>query len=94
MRIYSVVYDNEDLHVVDALVYAEDLSTNGTYWNGSLIGRGCGGFLLSHDDQLKLGHDIILRFEAPDSTVNSEHFDSVQETEMLVGLAQPRKIFS
>ena len=58
LRIYSVVYDNDNPEEVDVLVYAEDLSSNGTYWNGSLIGRGNGGFLLSQDDKLKLAPNI------------------------------------
>ena len=84
LRIYSVVYDNDNPKEVDVLVYAEDLSSNGTYWNGSLVGRGNGGFLLSQDDKLKLAPNVFLDFQASNSLTNVEHFDSTQEVEMTV----------
>jgi hypothetical protein len=79
------VYDNETSEdEVDILVYAEDLSRNGTYWNGSLIGKDSGGFLLSHDDKLKLAPDVFLEFQAYPQPSSVEHFDEVQEVEMAV----------
>ncbi len=79
-----MVYDNDNPEEVDVLVYAEDLSSNGTYWNGSLIGRGNGGFLLSQDDKLKLAPNVFLDFQAHGSLTDLEHFDSTQEVEMVV----------
>lgn len=79
-----MIYDNEDSTEVDVLVYAEDQSSNGTYWNGSLIGRGNCGYLLSNDDVLKLSPNTSLRYQAVLSANESETFDLVQENEMRV----------
>jgi pSer/pThr/pTyr-binding forkhead associated (FHA) protein len=85
LRIYTVVYDSNDASEVDTLVYAEDLSRNGTYWNGSLIGRGNGGFLLSTDDVLKLSSSVTLKFKSNrKETTDTACFDEVQEREMQV----------
>ena len=78
------MYDDNNPEEVDVLVYAEDLSTNGTYWNGSLIGRGNGGYLLSQDDKLKLAPDVFLDFQACTDLSHVEHFDATQEVEMTV----------
>ncbi|RMZ83567.1 hypothetical protein DV738_g890, partial [Chaetothyriales sp. CBS 135597] len=82
LRIYSIVYDADDPSEVDVLVYAEDLSQNGTFWNGSFIGKGNGGFLLSQDDTLKLAKNVFLVFETHRSPDTSNCFDLVQEKEM------------
>ena len=79
-----MVYDNDSPEEVDVLVYAEDLSSNGTYWNGSLIGRGNGGFLLSQDDKLRLAPNVFLDFQTCGNLTDVEHFDSTQELEMSV----------
>jgi len=84
LRIYTVVYDHDSPHEVDTLVYAEDLSRNGTSWNGSLIGRGNGGFLLSHDDILRLSSRNFLVFRSAAGWENDAHFDLIQEQEMQV----------
>lgn len=84
LRVYSVVYDASDATEIDTLVYAEDLSRNGTYWNGSLIGRGNGGFLLSPDDVLRLSATVSLTFKCRNATPSTSHFDEVQEMEMEV----------
>ncbi|KIW97292.1 uncharacterized protein Z519_02684 [Cladophialophora bantiana CBS 173.52] len=82
LRIYTVVYENDEPCEIDTLVYAEDLSQNGTYWNGSLIGKGNGGFLLSDKDVLRLSGQTLLIFTAvPEHAIN-EAFDYTQETEM------------
>ena len=83
LRIYTIIYDDENPSEVGPLVYAEDLSRNGTYWNRSLIGKGNGGFLLSNDDTLRLSSSTLLRFErcAPEE---KDPFDLTQENEMKV----------
>src|SRR5277367_137523 len=83
LRVYSVVYNGEKPNDVAPLVYAEDLSRNGTYWNGSLIGKGNGGFLLSEGDTLRLSSLTLLRFESV-ATADEECFDLTQENEMEV----------
>lgn len=84
LRIYTIVYDSEDPSEVDALIYAEDLSSHGTYWNGSLIGRGNGGFLLSDGDVLKLAPNVSFQYQSLTADDGSEAFDIVQEHEMQV----------
>ena len=84
LRIYTIVYDSDDPSEVDALIYAEDLSTHGTYWNGSLIGRGNGGFLLSDGDVLKLAPNVHFQFQSLSANDESAAFDIVQEHEMQV----------
>src|SRR5271169_6324084 len=63
LRVYSVVYNGEKPNDVAPLVYAEDLSRNGTFWNGSLIGKGNGGFLLSDDDTLRVSTKTYFTFQ-------------------------------
>ena len=81
-----MVYDADDPSEIDVLVYAEDLSRNGTFWNGSFIGKGNGGFLLSQDDSLKLSQNVKLLFPSHRNLDAVPHFDLVQENEMKVSL--------
>ena len=84
LRIYTIVYDSDDPSEVDTLVYAEDLSSHGTYWNGSLIGRGNGGVLLSDGDVLKIASDVHFQFQSLTADHETAAFDIVQEHEMNV----------
>lgn len=84
VRIYSVVYDGDKQNGVAPLVYAEDLSRNGTFWNGSLIGRGNGGFLLSDGDTLRVSARKILVYRMMAPCGDDHLFDLVQEHEMNV----------
>lgn len=86
LRIYTVLYDNEQDSRVDPLVYAEDLSRYGVYWNGSLIGKGSGGYLLSNEDKLRLSSTITLQFRSLSSDSDEVFFDMIQEREMNVGV--------
>jgi pSer/pThr/pTyr-binding forkhead associated (FHA) protein len=85
LRIYSVVYEQDNESDVETLVFADDLSSNGTYWNGSLIGKGSGGVLLSEGDRLKLAPNVYLYFHTPGEAADVQHFDIEQENEMKVG---------
>jgi len=67
----------------EPLVYAEDLSRNGTHWNGSLMGKKNDAFLLSDYDRLRLTSKTSLVFRAH-STNEQDYFDLVQEREMQV----------
>ncbi|OAL22538.1 hypothetical protein AYO22_07096 [Fonsecaea multimorphosa] len=82
VRIYTVVYENDEPCEIATLVYAEDLSQNGTFWNGSLIGKGNGGFLLSDTDVLRLSRRTYLIFAATVGGTTGEAFDHTQELEM------------
>jgi protein-serine/threonine kinase len=82
------VYENDEPNEVDTLVYAEDLSQNGTYWNGAFMGKGNGGFLLSDKDVLRLSRRTYLHFTCPTAAAseqdNTNCFDLTQEKEMAV----------
>ena len=64
LKIYSITYDQSDFNDIKPLVYAEDLSTNGSYWNDSLIGKGNSGVLLSDGDRIRLSPRITITFHA------------------------------
>lgn len=66
-------------------MYAEDLSRNGTYWNGSLIGKGNGGVLLSDGDTLRVSSRIYYHFRQSTRQDAERQFDLTQECEMKVG---------
>lgn len=82
-RIYSIVYDDQ----IEPLIYIEDLSSNGTYWNGSLLGRGNEGALLCNGDTIRISPRISYTYEAI-RTFESESVDDIQEAEKRV-----RRIF-
>lgn len=83
IRIYTIIFDKENPGEVDPLVYAEDLSWNGAYWNGTLIGKGKGGFLLSDGDKLRISPRISFRFMR-EQAIQEVQFDSKQQHEMQV----------
>jgi hypothetical protein len=84
LRIYSVVYDGDKPNDVTPLVYAEDLSRNGTFWNGSLMGKGNGSFLLSDGDTLRVSARKFLVYRMIFPRDDNHPFDLVQEHEMNV----------
>lgn len=67
----------------ESLVYAEDLSRNGVYWNDSLMGKKNNAFLLSDGDRLRLTSKTTLVYQSINGP-NPSHFDLVQEQEMKV----------
>lgn len=85
LRIYTIIFDDDPADGIAPLVYAEDLSQNGTYWNGSLIGKGNGGVLLSDGDTLRLSPRICYRFQRCKPRDEERPFDFTQECEMKVG---------
>jgi hypothetical protein len=83
-RIYSVLYDDTDYTEVDTLVYGENVSQYGTYWNNLFIGHKQGSFLLSNDDELKLGPKVRLRLKTHSRSLEASQFDPIQERELQV----------
>ena len=81
LRIYTITFDSD----TPPLVYAEDLSRNGSYWNDSLIGRDNGGYLLSDGDVLKISPRLEYVYSAL-FTPEKALFDHVQEREMAVSM--------
>ena len=65
------------------LIYAEDLSRNGSYWNGSYIGKGNGGVLLTDGDELQISPRVTLIFRSKFEE-STEERDWTQEDEMRV----------
>lgn len=80
-RVYTIVYDDQ----IEPLIYIEDLSSNGTYWNGSLLGRGNEAALLSDGDRIRISARISYTFRAL-RTLESEPMDDIQEAEKRVSL--------
>ena len=67
LKIYSIVYDEDEKTDIQPLVYAENLSSCGMYWNGNYVSKGQGGILLSKNDELKLSPSLTLTFStSPD----------------------------
>ncbi|ODM15490.1 hypothetical protein SI65_09093 [Aspergillus cristatus] len=97
LRIYTILFDRENPSEVAPLVYAQDLSMNGTTWNNYRMGEGSGSFLLSHGDKLKLTPDIHLIFLSEEYK-EDKGFDMLQKVEMKVFQDQyvitPRKLGS
>jgi FHA domain len=85
LRIYTVIFDEDPSDGIAPLVYAEDLSRNGTYWNGTLIGKGNGGVLLSEGDTLRVSPRIYYHFHQLATHHQEQRFDFTQECEMKVG---------
>lgn len=83
VRIYSIVVDQDDACGISPLVYAEDLSRNGTYWNKAWMGKGRGGFLLSDGDILQISSRIRLVFRQYQHD-EPDLFDAVREREIKV----------
>ena len=82
IRLYTIVYTNEDAGEESNLVYAEDLSRNGTYWNGALIGEGTGGVLLSDGDRLTISSKTSLIFRSAEPVGPLVRLDSLQRHEV------------
>ena len=86
VKIYSISYDQSNCSNIKPLIYAEDLSSNGTYWNGSLVGKTNGAVLLSDGDVLRISPRISLLFRTEmDCEMNEP--SSFQESEMKVRLS-------
>jgi pSer/pThr/pTyr-binding forkhead associated (FHA) protein len=85
LRIHTVIYDLDHPDELSPLVYALDLSRNGTLWNGSPIERGAGGILLSDGDILTLSPDTYLQFRTPEPHLGP-YLTKVQTEEVKVSL--------
>lgn len=90
LKLYSIVHDKSGKSDIEPLLYAEDLSTNGTYWNGTLIGKDNGGFLISDRDELSISPSITLTFHAED-VHERKVGDSLQKSDM--GVRWPFLLF-
>jgi hypothetical protein len=87
LRIYNIVYDHDNPREVAPLVYAQDMSLNGTRWNGALIDRSNGGVLLSDGDILQLSPALYLLFRCCSSQQMTDPFSPLQRREMKVSIS-------
>ncbi len=84
-KFYSVLFDGgPDIEAVPPLVYLQDFSTNGTFWNDNLIGKTSAPVLLTHGDRVKFG-PTTLRFFEWKSAIAPEPIDELQKAERKVG---------
>ncbi|OOQ87102.1 serine/threonine protein kinase [Penicillium brasilianum] len=81
IRIYTILFDQDNLEDVPPLIYAEDLSMNGTFWNGYPMGKGKGSSLLSDGDILRVAGDTHIRFKSADPDTENK-FTQLQQLEM------------
>lgn len=85
LRIYTIIFDRENPDEVAPLVYAQDLSMNGTSWNGYPMGKGRGSFLLSDGDVLQLSPRLSLHIRCA-AQGKEDCFDMLQMIEMKASL--------
>lgn len=88
VRIYTILFDQDNLEEIPPLVYAQDLSMNGTFWNEYRMGKGKGGFLLSDGDILRIAVGIHIQFKSSDPD-NENKFTQLQQLEMKVRVSIP-----
>lgn len=75
------MYDEE----IEPLIYIEDLSSNGTYWNDSFLGRENEAALLCDGDRIRISPRLSYTFEAI-RPLEPEPVDDIQEAEKRVSL--------
>lgn len=86
VKIFSIAYDQGGDPTFQPLVYAENLSSNGSYWNGQHFSKGQGGVLLSDGDILQLSSHVKLVFRAI-GTYDTYKLESNQAEEAAVSAA-------
>lgn len=81
--IYTVLFDQDDPGEIAPLVYAQDVSMNGTLWNEYRMGNGRSSYLLGDGDILQLSEGAYLRYNSVEYT-HISGFTPVQTLEMRV----------
>ncbi|KAJ5176749.1 uncharacterized protein N7482_002626 [Penicillium canariense] len=81
VRIYTILFDQDNPQDIPPLVYAQDLSLNGTLWNNYPMGKMNGSFLLSDGDVLGVAVGIHVRFQSSEIT-QENGFSYLQQLEM------------
>ncbi|KAL3485564.1 kinase-like domain-containing protein [Aspergillus germanicus] len=79
--IYTVIFDQDNPGEVAPLVYAQDISMNGTLWNGYRMGNGRSSFLLSDGDILRLSDTVYLKYNSEEHS-QAKCFTPRQAVEM------------
>lgn len=86
LRIYTIIFDQENPLEVAPMVYAQDISRNGTTWSGYPMRTGTGSYLLRDGDTLKLSANFYLLFRA-DGYSDYPEFDPMQQLEIDVSFS-------
>ncbi|KAL4991995.1 kinase-like domain-containing protein [Aspergillus falconensis] len=79
--IYTVIFDQDNPGEVAPLVYAQDISMNGSLWNNYRMRNGRSSFLLSDGDILRLSEGVYLIYRSFDNA-QPTYFDPFQALEM------------
>ncbi|KAL4916804.1 kinase-like domain-containing protein [Aspergillus aurantiobrunneus] len=79
--IYTVIFDQDNPGDVAPLVYAQDISMNGSLWNEYRMGNGRSSCLLSDGDVLRLSEGVYLRYHSVDY-IQANGFTVLQAIEM------------
>ncbi|KAL2863446.1 FHA domain-containing serine/threonine-protein kinase [Aspergillus lucknowensis] len=79
--IYTVIFDQDNPKEVAPLVYTQDISMNGTMWNGYRMGNGRSSYLLSDGDILQLSDNVYLKYYSEDLS-QARCFTEKQSAEM------------
>ncbi|RWQ96151.1 putative serine/threonine protein kinase [Paecilomyces variotii] len=78
--VYTIIFDHENPEEIAPLVYAQDISSNGTLWNNNWIEKSNSSVLLSDGDILTLSGRFHILFQC--ATTTAEPFDKMQDMEM------------
>ena len=84
LKFYSVIHDQRGPSDIQPMVYVEDVSNNGVYWNDTYLGKHHSPILLNDGDLLKISRRFFIRFHSlqrPDRYV----FDTIRASELKVG---------
>ena len=71
IRIYPIIYDQDNPDQIAPLIYAQDISLNGTLWNNHRIHKKTNGVLLSDGDTLRVCDHITFTFRGLKEDPNS-----------------------
>ncbi|PTU19795.1 hypothetical protein P175DRAFT_0439669, partial [Aspergillus ochraceoroseus IBT 24754] len=79
--IYTVLFDQDNPEEIAPLVYVQDISMNGTEWNGYRMANAQRSFLLSDGDILRLSPKSYIQFREVDP-LRGKSFSLLQKIEM------------
>ncbi|OJD09948.1 CAMK protein kinase [Emergomyces pasteurianus Ep9510] len=82
LRVYTIIFDKGNPGEVGPLVYAQNLSQNGTIWQNTRMNKEDAPVLLSDGDILKLSPTSGLTFQAKTAEQHRVPFSDVQRREM------------
>ncbi|KAI9830742.1 MAG: hypothetical protein M1819_005406 [Sarea resinae] len=92
LRIYSVIFDDDDLETILPLVYAQDLSRFGTLWNGIPMPKDKGAILLSHGDTMEINREIAFQYQSRRIPSFDSNPTQSAEKRVRVRVAGPQKL--